>query len=72
MTLSEKLDAAGVVEGMRLCVTFFDGRSMTGLFTGYTFADDNEEGVASIDLRIEKGEPEYCLYEDEIDTIELA
>lgn len=70
MTLLEKIQAIQANYGHTLRVTLRNGKQFTGVFTDYTWADDNEEGVASIDIRVEKGEPEYCLFENEIDTIE--
>lgn len=56
-----------------LRVTLKSGASFVGQFMEYTYADDNVEEIASVSLRTgEAGEPEVCLFENEICSIEIV
>lgn len=57
-------------EGDLIRVGFTEGEPVVGKYMGYNYADENEEGIASIDIKI-SGSSGYCgLMETEIASVE--
>lgn len=72
MNILEELRRVGAIQGKtRMSVVFLDGTKMEGVFWDYTYAEDNEEEVASIDLKIDHEEVSRWLREDEIKSIRV-
>jgi len=72
MNLEERLQGLHARLGAtRLRVTLLDGSVFEGTYTEYTDAEDNVEGVASVNIEVEPDNPEYCLMEDEIKEISI-
>ena len=73
MNLKETIKKLNAMEGKTLLrVVFTDGEELTGVFTEYTSAGDNDEGIASIDVTEKSTSREYSLFEDEIAEIHAA
>ena len=73
MNLKDTIRQLKAVENKTfLRIIFTDGEELTGLFTEFTSASDNEEGIASIDLKENGTAREYSLFEDEISEIQIA
>lgn len=57
--------------GKKITIVCTDGKRYSGIGYGMTSAYDEECGIASIDIECKFGLM-YCLYEDEIDHIDIV